>query len=255
MNLHLLIELTKRDFVDRYSGSILGRLWVFLWPLINMAVYMLVFAKIMGAKLPGSTYAHGYGVYLIAGLMPWTAFSQTIARTSTVFLDKKQLITKIKLSLPTLPLFIVMSESIVFLATMLIYLIFLLSSGVGINETFFFIPFIFVAQQILAYALGFLVATLQVFIRDLKEVVGVVIFIWFWLNPIVYVANILPERIQSILVYNPSFWFIDAYQKVFIYQQAPNFTYLIYLVVLGHVLLGISYLLFKKLEKDVRDCL
>jgi len=255
MNLNLLFELTKRDFADRYSGSILGRLWVFLWPLINMAVYMVVFAKVMGAKLPGSTYAHGYGVYLMAGLIPWTAFSQTIARTSTVFLDKKPLISKVKMSLPTLPLYIVLSESIVFFVSLLIYIVFLLVSGVGLGQSFVFVPLIFLAQQIFAYALGFLVATLQVFIRDLKEVVGVIIFIWFWLNPIVYVAAILPEKIQSILVYNPSYWFIDAYQKIFIYQQAPNFTHLVYLVVLGHVILGVSYVLFKKLEKDVRDFL
>ena len=100
-----------------------------------------------------------------------------------------------------------------------------------------------------------MVATLQVFIRDLQEVVAVVLFIWFWLNPIVYVVDILPEWVRHLLVLNPSYWFIDGYQHIFIYQEAPNFIHLIYLVLVGHFLLGLSYILFKKLEKDVRDFL
>ena len=138
---------------------------------------------------------------------------------------------------------------------MLIYVIFLLATGVGLHKTIIFLPFIYLAQQILAYSLGFLVGILQVFIRDLKEVVGLVIFLWFWLNPIVYVVQILPEYVQQILIFNPSFWFIDAFHDILVFQRAPKFNYLIALVVVGHLILGLSYYLFKRLEKDLRDFL
>jgi lipopolysaccharide transport system permease protein len=255
MDIRLVWELTKRDFVERYSGSVLGLVWEFIWPLVTMSVYIVIFSKVMGAKLPGSHYTHGYGVYLIAGLVPWLAFSRTIARTSTLFVDKKALITKIRVSLPVFPLFVILSESITFAISIGLYVVFLLVSDVGIHWLVIFLPFIYLAQQILAYALGFLVATLQVFIRDLKEIVGIVIFVWFWLNPIVYVPEILPASVQSALLFNPSFWFIDAYQKIFVYQQAPNFNYLIVLVVIGHVILAGAYFIFKKLERDLRDFL
>jgi lipopolysaccharide transport system permease protein len=255
MNKDLLIELTKRDFVDRYNGSILGLLWAFIWPIVNMLVYIVVFSKIMGAKLPGNSPLHGYGIYLIAGLTPWIAFTNTIARTSTLFVDKKHLITKIRLSLPTLPLTVVLSETITFIITMGFYIGFLLITGSPIYKTIILLPFIYMAQQILAYSLGFLVAILHVFIRDLKEVVGITIFVWFWANPIVYVKDILPEFMQKLLVFNPTYWFIDAYQAIFIFNRMPDFNLLFYLVFLGHFILLLSYILFKKLEKDVRDFL
>ena len=146
MNISLILELTKRDFIERYSGSILGFLWAFIWPLVTMAIYIVVFSKIMGAKLPGNHYTHGYGVYLIAGLAPWLAFSNAIARISSVFVDKKDLITKIRISLPTFPIYIILSETITFVITMLIYVIFLLATGVGLHKTIIFLPFIYLAQ-------------------------------------------------------------------------------------------------------------
>jgi lipopolysaccharide transport system permease protein len=253
INKSILIELTKRDFTERYSGSILGMLWTFIWPLVTMLVYFLVFSKIMGAKLPGRTYVHGYGVYLIAGLAPWTTFASTITRISSLFVDKKHLITKINISLPTFPIYIVISETITFIITIFIYFIFLVFLDVGFHKTLLFLPFVFVSQQIFAYALGFFIATLQVFIRDLREVVGIVLFVWFWLNPIVYVFDILPEYVKSYIVYNPAFWFISAYQNIFVFHKPPNFHYLILLTILGHTILIIGYLMFKQLEKDLRD--
>jgi lipopolysaccharide transport system permease protein len=255
MNFSLIWELTKRDFVERYSGSVLGLVWAFIWPIVTMAVYIVIFSKIMGAKLPGNHYTYGYGTYLISGLTPWLAFSQTIGRISTIFVDKKDLITKVNISLPTFPFFVVLSESITFGITMGIYVVFLFATDVGLHQTIILLPIVYLAQQILAYSLGFFIAVLQVFIRDLKEVIGIVIFVWFWLNPIVYVTEILPDWVQNLLIFNPSYWFISAFHDIFVFHRAPNFSYLIALVITGHVILAFGYFLFKKLEKDLRDFL
>ena len=107
MNFSLIFELAKRDFIERYSGSALGFVWSFIYPLINILIYMIIFGNLMGARLPGMSSVWGYGVYLISGLVPWMAFANTVTRSSTVFLDKKNIISKIHVDLPTLPLFIV----------------------------------------------------------------------------------------------------------------------------------------------------
>ena len=121
MNFSLILELAKRDFTERYSGSALGFMWSFIYPLINILIYMIIFGSLMGARLPGTSSIWGYGVYLIAGLVPWTAFANTVTRASTVFLDKKNIIAKIHVDLPTLPLFIVLSESVTFVVTLTIF--------------------------------------------------------------------------------------------------------------------------------------
>jgi lipopolysaccharide transport system permease protein len=209
----------------------------------------------MGAKLPGVSSTYSYGVYLMAGMVPWTAFANTVLRSSTVFVDKKHLISKIRVSLPSFPLYIVISESITFVITLCLYIIFLILSGTSLSKAIILVPFIYIVQQIFAYSMGYCIAIFHVFIRDLKEITGIVLQIWFWFTPIVYVYDILPDFAKMLVGYNPAFLFIKAYQDIFVHKEVPNLNHLIYLTLLGHIILLCGYLIFKKLEKDVRDFL
>jgi lipopolysaccharide transport system permease protein len=253
LNFNLIVDLAKRDFTERYSGSALGFAWSFIYPLINILIYMIIFGSIMGARLPGMSSVWGYGIYLIAGLVPWTAFANTVTRSSTVFLDKKNIISKIHLDLPTLPLFIVLSETITFLVTLVIFLLILLFTGYSFSPYLLFIPVIYLIQQIFAYALGFFLAMMVVFLRDLREVVTIGFQIWFWFTPIVYVFEILPSLAQQILFWNPALAFISAYHDIFILQKMPSFLYLSLVLIMSGILIVLDYAIFKKLEKDIRD--
>lgn len=251
----LLIELTKRDFTERYSGSVLGVFWTFIWPLVNIFVYTVIFSQVMGARLQGASSTYSYGIYLIAGILPWTAFANTVSRSATIFADKKGIISKIKVSLPSLPLYIVMSESITFLITLLIYMVFLLMTGTPLRITLFFLPVIYLVQQIFAFSLGFLITIFHVFIRDLKEITGIVLQLWFWFTPIVYVYDILPAFAKNLVAFNPAFLFIKAYQDIFVLNQVPEFVNLMKLSIMAHLFLLAGYVIFKKLERDIRDFL
>ena len=253
MNFSLIIELAKRDFTERYSGSALGFMWSFVYPLINILIYMIIFGSLMGARLPGMSSIWGYGVYLIAGLVPWTAFANTVTRSSTVFLDKKNIIAKIHVDLPTLPLFIVLSETITFVVTLAIFLVILLITGVPLTWYLALIPLLYLIQQVFAYALGFFLAMFVVFLRDLKEVVAIGFQIWFWFTPIVYVFDILPSLAQKILILNPMLSVVSAYHDIFVFQRMPSFFYLSLVFIGSIILIVVDYLIFKKLEKDIRD--
>lgn len=253
MNISLILELTKRDFIERYSGSALGFAWSFIYPLVNILIYMIIFGSLMGARLPGMSSIWGYGVYLIAGLVPWTAFTNTVTRSSTVFLDKKHIISKIRVDLPTLPLFIVFSETITFAVTLTIFILILLLAGISLSPYLVFIPAVYLIQQLFAYALGFFLAMLVVFLRDLKEVVAIGLQIWFWFTPIVYVFDILPQFVQQILIWNPMLSVVSAYQDMFVFQTMPSFFYLSVVFILSIGLIIADYAIFKKLEKDIRD--
>jgi lipopolysaccharide transport system permease protein len=253
MNFSLVIELTKRDFIERYSGSTLGFAWSFIYPLINILIYMIIFGSLMGARLPGTSSVWGYGIYLISGLIPWTAFTNTVTRASTVFLDKKNIISKIRVDLPTLPLFIVLSETITFCVTFIIFLCMLLITGFEFTPLLLFIPLIYFIQQVFAYALGFFLAMFVVFVRDLKEVVAIGFQIWFWFTPIVYVFDILPSIAQQVLFWNPMLAVVSGYHDIFVFQRIPSFFYLSLVLIGSIVLIVLDYVIFKKLEKDIRD--
>lgn len=251
----LILELTKRDFTERFAGSTLGGLWAFIWPLVNLVVYLIIFSKIMGARLPGQSNAYAYGVYLTAGLLPWLAFSGTFGRSAGIFIEKKQIISKLPVSLPSLLLYVSLAETVTFLIGMGFFLLFLATTGWQFTGHLILVPFVYVVQQVLAFSLGLLCASLVVFVRDLKEVVGVILQLWFWFTPIVYVKEVVPQWLQKVMVVNPAYVLADAYQKIFAYQKAPHLGSLILLTLAAHALTAAAYAVFRVLEKDIRDFL
>jgi lipopolysaccharide transport system permease protein len=254
-SLKLIWELTKRDFRERYTGSILGSLWALIWPLVNLSIYIIIFGKMMGGRLPGKSSIYAYGIYVAVGLFPWAAMAGTISRSTSVFLDKKHLISKIRISLPSLLLYINLSETITFVISMLLLVVFLLFNEFTFNQNLLLLPFIYYLQQLFAFGFGLMAATLTVFIRDIKEIVGVILQLWFWFTPIVYVPEVLPEIIKQVMVYNPAYVIVDAYHHLFVLGGDPPYTPLIVLTLVTHLIICISYVLFRTLEKDVRDFL
>lgn len=255
LSANLIWDLTKRDFSERFAGSILGAVWAFIWPLVNLFIYIVIFGQFMGGRLPGSADIYAYSIYLSVGLIPWTAFSSSIARSSTVFLDKKDIISKINLSLPSLLVFINLSETITFIITNVFLFVFMLIIGYDFTLKLLLFPFLYFLQQILAFGLGLLSATLTVFLRDLKEVVGIILQLWFWFTPIVYVSDILPDFVRSILVFSPTFVITESYHRIFVYNDYPAVLSLLILTAIAHIVLFSAYALFRALEKDVRDFL
>jgi len=251
----LVWELTKRDFSERFAGSVLGSLWALIWPLVGLVIYIMIFGKIMGGRLPGNSNFYSYGIYVTVGLVPWSAMATSISRCSSVFLDKKHLVTKIRMSLPSLLLYIILSETITFLFSMGFLFIFLLFTRYHFTLNLALVPYIYYLQQILAFAIGLLAATLTVFIRDIKEITGVILQFWFWFTPIVYVRQILPDFVKNIIVYNPAYVIIESYQRIFVFNDDPSYHSLILLTIITHALVSIAYIIFRTLEKDVRDFL
>ena len=250
-----IIELVRRDYVERFAGSVLGSLWAFIWPLVNLFIYIVIFGKMMGARLPGTSDMNAYGVYLAAGLIPWNCFSATIGRSTSVFLDKKNIISKVNTSLPALLVFINLSEIVTYLISMLIFAVFLLFQGFTWRVELLLLPFIFYLQQIMAFTIGIFAATLTIFLRDTKELIGIILQLWFWFTPIVYLADILPEMAQRLLLINPAFGLIDAYHRLFVFHQVPDLSKLIILTIIVHLLLIVFYMMFRVLERDIRDFL
>lgn len=255
IGLSFIWEFTKRDFSERFAGSMLGAVWALIWPIVNLLIYIIIFGKLMGARLPGNSDTYAYSIYLISGLIPWIAFTNTIGRASTIFLEKKTLITKVSLRLPSLVIFVGAAEAVTLAVTYAFFFIFLVVTEYPLNRHMLLVPLIFYLQQVLALSLGLLFATLTTFFRDLKEVVGITLQLWFWATPIIYVQDILPNFIKRLLVLNPAVYFIDAYHDIFMYAKLPSLGAMVFLVVMAHGVAAFAYWVFRSLEKDVRDAI
>jgi lipopolysaccharide transport system permease protein len=256
LNFALILTFTRQDLIDRYSSSLLGGVWTLINPLVQILIYTLIFSKIMGARLSdlGVEFTeYGYSIYLVPAVLAWSAFGNTLTRVTTIFQDKAGLIGKVSLSLRALPLYILLSETIVFLISMSLFAIFLLLIGYPITWMWLLLIPVYLVQQLLAYGLGFGAAVLGVFVRDVVELVRITVQIWFWLTPIVYVLDILPQETQELLSWNPMTHFVTAFREVILYARAPDLEAMSQLLALGLAVLALALYGFKRLEKDMRD--
>lgn len=246
-------QLAKKDLLDRYAGSVLGGLWSFIQPLLNMLVFILVFSQIMQARLPEAVGEHSYSIYLISGLLGWIAFASTLMRSTTMFLDQSGIITKVRVSLYVFPFAVVLSDALIYVISFGLFLGFLHVAKHPWSLAYLWIAPVFALQQAFAVSLGLVLGTLSIFLRDIREAVGVFLQLWFWLTPIVYVASILPTSVERALGINPMSAVVATYHDIILLGQGPAPFALLPLLVgtLGLALLG--RWLLRRLESDIRD--
>jgi lipopolysaccharide transport system permease protein len=244
----------KREFQTRYLGSLLGSVWAVLNPLAMIVVFTLIFSQVMGSRLPNNTGGtFGYSIYLCAALLPWNWFAELITRLNTVFIDNGNLIKKASFPRICLPTIAVISTSIHFAIGFGLFVSFLLLIGHVPVWTLLAFPVVLAIQIGFALGLGLLLGTLNVFFRDVGQFTGVLLQFWFWLTPVVYVADVLPPALRSALGFNPVAPIVDAYHAIFVQQVFPQWRALLYPSLMALGLLAAGGIAFVRLSGEIVD--
>ena len=239
----LLKTSIKKDIRGRYKNSILGVFWSFLNPLLQLAVYAIVFPLIMKSDIPN------YTVFVCCGLIPWTFFSTAISRTSFVMVENGNIIKKVYFPREILPISIVTSELVNFFISTIIILAFVIAYGMGFTWYIVFYPLILIVQYVLLIGISLLVSSLTVYFRDLQHFIGILLQLLFYATPIVYGMDIIPVSFQWILKLNPMSYIIDGYRSIFYYQRMPDLVGLGIVFAISIVLCIVGYFIFNKLQK------
>lgn len=211
----LLRELVRRDFSQRYTGSILGFAWSFIQPLWQLALLSYVFSLIMRAPLDTEPTDH-FWVFLFCGLLPWMAIHEGIMRSATVIVEHADMVKKIRFPAEILVLSVVISPLIHQGITLLIFLGALIIVGELSLVTLLLLPFALVLQVALTLGISYLVAATQVYFRDVVQLLGLVMNAWFYLSPIVYPIAMVPEKFWSYVQVNPLAVLVTFYRYVFL---------------------------------------
>ena len=239
----LLKTNIKKDIGGKYKNSFLGVIWSFFNPLLQIAVYALVFQVILRSQI------ENYAVYLCCGLVPWTFFASVILRGSNTIMDNGNIVKKVYFPREILPISVVMSECVNFLISTIIILGFVIFMGVGLSWYALWYFVIIAVQLIVLLGIAFLVSSITVYFRDLLHLLGIFVQLLFYATPIVYRINQVPENLQWVVKINPMAYIIDAYRSIFYDKTSPNFQGLLIALAMGVGLLIIGYFTFKKLEK------
>jgi lipopolysaccharide transport system permease protein len=250
-----ILSSIKTEVRTRFARSKFGGLWMVLHPLAQVLVYALILSKIMAGKLPGVESQYAYPIYILSGVMGWTLFSDILSRSTTVFIDNGNLLKKMVFPKLALPLITIGSALVNFMFLTIVMIVVFGFLGHIPFHAIYWLPGLVFITLALAIGLGLFLGTLNVFVRDIGQIITVALQFWFWLTPIVYMVTIIPEKFHWLIMINPMTGLIMGYQSVLVYDTAPNLHILIYPSVLALVSLVLALITFQKASEEMVDVL
>ncbi|MBK5012057.1 ABC transporter permease [Pseudomonas sp. S60] len=250
-----ILTSIKNEFISRFARSKLGGLWMIIHPLAQVAIYALILSNVLGARLPGIDNKYAYALYLIAGILAWNLFAEIVGRCLTVFIEQGNLMKKMRFPRIALPVIVVgsclLNNLLLFIAAMIIFALL----GHAPNAQMLWLLPLTVVVVAFAVGLGLVLGVLNVFLRDIGQVVPIIMQVWFWFTPIVYSVNIVPDYLKGTLDINPMYAIVTAYHNVLVYKLEPNITELGVTVAIALGLMGLGLFLFRRASAEMVDSL
>ncbi len=273
----LLRDFVVRDLKGRYIGSSMGFFWSIVFPLINLATYTFVFRLVLNMRWGNQQPGEQVVVMMFLGIVVWSAFAETISRSTNTLVENSNLIQKVVFPSEVLPLYLAVSSWV----NMCIGLVFVfgaafwwgyvnpaepveipLQPGESPFAPFMFgaplvlLPLLFVLQVTFALGLGYLLAALNLFVRDVFHLIGVALTVWMFSTPIFYPAELVRTKgFGWVLDLNPMAWLIDAYRDVVLFARWPDFALLGRFALFAAVLFALGAAFFQKSKSRFPDLL
>lgn len=252
-NRALIRSMARRDILARYRGSFGGALWTALNPLLLMSTYFFVFGVVLGARFGADQSKTGFALYFLAGMLPWLAFSEPCGRAPSVVIEHRNFVKKLVFPLDILPVAQVASGFVTELFALAVFLAFLLVARGRIPESAVWLPALLIPQLLFTTGVCWFLAASGAYIRDLGQIMGFALTLWFFLTPICYPETSLPSAALPILGKNPLFTLARGYRAALLDGHPPEFRALWKLWAAGALAFVLGYAWFHKLRKSFAD--
>lgn len=210
--------MVLREIRSRFAGTLGGFAWSVINPLAMVLVYWFIFSVGLRVQPMGDV---PFIVYFVCGMMPWSMFNEALHGGVNSITGNPYLVTKTVFPTEVLPI-VYLGASLVSHGAMLAILVLCMAAGnVPITWHVVGVPYYLVALMTFTLGLSWLLSALNVFYRDVREVLGVLLNIWFWFTPVVWGFEIVPERLRPIFQLNPMYHIVTGYRNAFIFGQPP----------------------------------
>jgi lipopolysaccharide transport system permease protein len=249
----LIWPLARRMTLARYRGSALGMLWALLTPAVMIAVFTFIFAGVFGARFTEGGTPWEYALYLFCGLLPWTAFSETLLQSSGIVVAHANLVKRVVFPLETLPVAQALAALVAQLFGTAALLVATLLIRHELHATALWLFVLLVPQLLFTLGGAWLVASLGVFVRDTSQVLGLVLMAWMYLTPIIYPEQIVPPRFRPALELNPFTPLVRSYRRTLLEGAPPDWTGLAYTTALALAAFLLGYWWFARTRKNFAD--
>ncbi|MEB3163551.1 MAG: ABC transporter permease [Prochlorothrix sp.] len=256
----LLRTLVRRDLEARYKGSVLGNLWPLLNQLSQLLIYTYVFSIVLQVKLSlkgvEGDSSLVFGLWLFAGLVPWIAFTGGLMASANSVVAQPNLVKKVVFPLALLPLVPVLTAFVESMFGLGLLIVFTALVSGTLQPTLALLPLIWLPQLLLTAGLGYLLAGFTTFLRDIPQIIGVVINLWFYLTPIVYPTSVIPETIRPwIFRLNPLAAIAEVYRDIVLTGSLTYWREWLILMGVSAVVFKVGLSVYQKLRPGFADVL
>ncbi len=251
----LIITMTWRDFGARYRGSFGGLVWSVFQPLVMMVIYTLVFSVFLKVRFTTGSSPFEFSVYLLCGLLPWNALSESLTQSTQVLRNNANLVKRVVFPLEILPLNLALAAAIqqVIGFLLLIPLAWLVTGK--LQASLLLVPVILVFQLLFVTGVNWVAASFAVFLPDFRHVISLVLMVWMFLTPVVYPEDVVPARLLIIFRLNPMARIVTLYRNAFMSGLLPSLTGLLGAGVLCLLVFMVGYFWFIRTRPGFADVL
>jgi lipopolysaccharide transport system permease protein len=253
-NRRLIRSMARRDILARYRGSFGDVFWTVLNPLLLMATYFFVFGIVLQTRFGPDQSRTSFALYFLAGMLPWLAFSEPVGRAASVILDHRNFVKRLVFPLDTLPVNQVVSGLVTELFGAAVFVAGLLIVRHTVPATVLWLPVLVIPQLLFTLGVCWFLAALGVYMRDLGQIMALVLTLWFFITPICYPESAkLSPAISAVMRQNPLYILVRLYREVFLEGRAPELYPLLKLWAIALVLFFLGHVWFYRLRKSFAD--
>ena len=256
-NRELIIQMTKREVVGRYKGSIMGLLWSFINPVFMLVVYTLVFSGVFKARWGAGEdeTKTQFAIVLFVGMIVHGLFAEVLNRAPNLIVSNVNYVKKVVFPLHILPVVIMGAALFHFLICFLVLIVALIIANGDLHWTVIYIPLVLLPFVILTLGLAWILASLGVFLRDVGQTTGVAMTAILFFSPVFYPTSALPDEYRPWILANPLTFIIEQARAVLIFGQQPNWTGLLIYIFAGVFISWLGYAWFQKTRKGFANVL
>lgn len=251
-NRSLIRSMVRRDVAGRYAGSHAGIFWTIIHPLLLMLTYAFVFGLVLKTRFGNDDRPSSFVLYFLAGMLPWLPFSESAGRAAGVIVEHANFVKKLVFPLDILPVNVVFSGLFSQFFGILVFFGALLLFGRDIYWTVLYLPLLVIPQLLFTLGVCWLLAALGVLFRDLGQLMGFIITVWFFLTPICYDESLLGQY-HWLFAINPFYILVRAYRAVLLEHAAPEWHSLLWLSAASALIFLLGYGCFHRTRRQFAD--
>ena len=244
----MIFSLVHKELRGKYKGSVLGFLWTFINPLLQLTVYTFVFQVLMKINVDK------YYLFLFVALVPWIFFSTSVSAGADSVYNYGDLVKKIYFPREVIPVSFVTTQFVSMLYAFVVVLGVIIFTGHGFNFTaLMYLPLIMIVEYFLALGMTLLFSAVTVYVRDVSHILTIIVMAWQFLTPVMYSSDRVPEQYHKLWNLNPMASVIESYRQILYYKNVPDVTTLLTAVCMGIFFLIFGEFVFSKLQKGFAE--